>query len=98
MLGLPKLLLSALGKKKKEKTETYTICLEDTSVSKIHTVEGCAHRFCFSYMKEHVKSKLLNGKLPAGCLQEDVAMNSATHVGKNGRRRKQPAPALCGKN
>ncbi|TVU02769.1 hypothetical protein EJB05_51714 [Eragrostis curvula] len=56
----------ALGKKKKEKTETYTICLEDTSVSKIHAVEGCAHRFCFSYMKEHVKSKLLNGKLPAG--------------------------------
>ncbi|TVU27471.1 hypothetical protein EJB05_30082, partial [Eragrostis curvula] len=56
--------------KEKEKTETCTIRLEDTSVSKIHAVEGCAHRFCFSCMKEHGKSKLLNGKLPAGCPQE----------------------------
>jgi hypothetical protein len=25
-----------------------------------------------------------------------AAMNSATHVEKNGRRRRQPAPARCG--
>uniref|UniRef100_A0A0E0MIM2 RING-type domain-containing protein n=1 Tax=Oryza punctata TaxID=4537 RepID=A0A0E0MIM2_ORYPU len=49
----------------KEKRENCTICLEDTDVSKIHAVEGCAHRFCFSCMKEHVKVKLLHGMLPA---------------------------------
>ncbi|KAL6875668.1 hypothetical protein ACP4OV_013181 [Aristida adscensionis] len=49
----------------KEKRETCTICLEDTDISKFHAIEGCAHRFCFSCMKEHVKVKLLNGMLPA---------------------------------
>lgn len=53
----------------KEKKENCTICLEDTDVSKIHAVEGCAHRFCFSCMKEHVKVKLLHGMLPA-CPQD----------------------------
>jgi hypothetical protein len=53
----------------KEKRETCAICLEDTDVSKIHAVEGCAHRFCFCCMKEHVKVKLLDGTLPA-CPQE----------------------------
>ncbi|CAL5046155.1 unnamed protein product [Urochloa decumbens] len=56
----------------KDKRETCTICLEDTDVSKIHAVEGCAHRFCFSCMKEHVKVKLLNGMLPA-CPQDGCA-------------------------
>lgn len=56
----------------KEKRETCIICLEDTDVSKIHSVEGCAHRFCFSCMKEHVKVKLLHGMLPA-CPQEGCA-------------------------
>ncbi|RLN21952.1 uncharacterized protein C2845_PM07G14640 [Panicum miliaceum] len=46
-----------------------TICMEDTDITKIHVVEGCAHRFCFSCMKEHVKVKLLNGMLPA-CPQD----------------------------
>ncbi|KAF8698170.1 hypothetical protein HU200_035687 [Digitaria exilis] len=54
---------------RKDIRETCTICLEDTDVSKIHAVEGCAHRFCFSYMKEHVKVKLLHGMLPA-CPQD----------------------------
>lgn len=53
----------------KEKKENCTICLEDTDVSKIHAVEGCAHRFCFSCMKERVKVKLLHGMLPA-CPQD----------------------------
>ncbi|KAE8788402.1 hypothetical protein D1007_37587 [Hordeum vulgare] len=53
----------------KEKRETCAICLEDTDVSKIHVVEGCAHRFCFCCMKEHVKVKLLHGTLPA-CPQD----------------------------
>ncbi|KAF0889665.1 hypothetical protein E2562_030146 [Oryza meyeriana var. granulata] len=53
----------------KEKRENCTICLEDTDVSKIHAVEGCAHRFCFSCMKEHLKVKLLHGMLPA-CPQD----------------------------
>jgi hypothetical protein len=53
----------------KEKRETCTICLEDTDVTKIHVIEGCAHCFCFSCMKEHVKAKLFHGTLPA-CPQE----------------------------
>ncbi|KQK05116.1 hypothetical protein BRADI_2g18110v3 [Brachypodium distachyon] len=54
--------------------ENCPICLEDTDVSKIHAVEGCSHRFCFSCMKEHVKVKLLHGMLPAcpqdGCTKQ----------------------------
>uniref|UniRef100_A0ACD5YBG3 Uncharacterized protein n=1 Tax=Avena sativa TaxID=4498 RepID=A0ACD5YBG3_AVESA len=57
-----------------EMRENCAICLEDTDVSKIHVVEGCAHRFCFSCMKEHVKVKLLHGMLPAcpqdGCTKQ----------------------------
>jgi hypothetical protein len=53
----------------KEKRETCTICLEDIDVTKIHVIEGCAHCFCFSCMKEHVKAKLFHGMLPA-CPQE----------------------------
>ncbi|TVU01335.1 hypothetical protein EJB05_53205, partial [Eragrostis curvula] len=49
-----------------ERRETCTICLEDADITKVHAVEGCAHRFCFPCMKEHVKVKLLNGMLP-GC-------------------------------
>nr|AVY91762.1 IBR domain containing [Saccharum hybrid cultivar SP80-3280] len=56
----------------KEKRESCAICMEDTDITKIHVVEGCTHRFCFSCMKEHVKVKLLNGTLPA-CPQEGCA-------------------------
>jgi hypothetical protein len=52
-----------------EKRETCTICLEDADITKIHAVEGCAHCFCFSCMKEHVKVKLLHGMLPT-CPQD----------------------------
>ncbi|KAL6630603.1 hypothetical protein ACP70R_028454 [Stipagrostis hirtigluma subsp. patula] len=48
-----------------EKRETCAICMEDVDVTNIHAVEGCAHHFCFSCMKEHVKMKLLHGMLPA---------------------------------
>ena len=41
------------------KTENCTICMEDTDITKIHVVEGCGHRFCFTCMKEHVRVKLL---------------------------------------
>jgi hypothetical protein len=69
-----KLATDLVGTKKREacKRETCTICLEDTDVSKIHAVEGCAHRFCLSCMKEHVRVKLHDGTLPAcpqdGCI------------------------------
>ncbi|CAL4950717.1 unnamed protein product [Urochloa decumbens] len=52
-----------------QKRETCTICLEDADITKIYAVEGCAHRFCFPCMKEHVKVKLLHGMLPA-CPQD----------------------------
>ncbi|TVU04387.1 hypothetical protein EJB05_50040, partial [Eragrostis curvula] len=45
-----------------ERRETCTICLEDPDITKVHAVEDCAHRFCFSYMKEHVKVKELAGE------------------------------------
>ncbi|KAM3194361.1 hypothetical protein ACQJBY_070808 [Aegilops geniculata] len=61
-----KLATELVGTKKRE---TCAICLEDTDLSKIYAVEGCAHRFCFSCMKEHVKIKLLGGTLPA-CPQD----------------------------
>ncbi|XP_020161471.1 E3 ubiquitin-protein ligase RSL1 isoform X1 [Aegilops tauschii subsp. strangulata] len=66
-----KLATDLVGTNKKEacKRETCTICLEDTDVSKIHAVEGCAHRFCLSCMKEHVRVKLRDGTLPA-CPQD----------------------------
>jgi hypothetical protein len=52
-----------------ERSERCNICLEDTEVSNIHAVEGCAHRFCLSCMKEHVRIKLLHGTLPS-CPQD----------------------------
>ncbi|EER96320.1 hypothetical protein SORBI_3002G126100 [Sorghum bicolor] len=52
-----------------ERSKRCNICLEDTEVSKIHAVEGCAHRFCLSCMKEHVRTKLLHGTLPS-CPQD----------------------------
>ena len=60
----------------KGKRETCTICLEDTDVSKIHTVEGCVHRFCFSCMKEHVRVKLFHEgcahRFCFSCMKEHV--------------------------
>ncbi|KAL6843302.1 hypothetical protein ACP4OV_027015 [Aristida adscensionis] len=50
------------------KRETCSICMEDADITKIHVVEGCAHRFCFPCMKEHVKVKVHHG-MPPDCPQ-----------------------------
>ncbi|KAM5583967.1 hypothetical protein ABKV19_003706 [Rosa sericea] len=50
--------------------ETCVICMEDSDVSQMFSVDGCLHRYCFSCMKQHVEVKLLNGILPK-CPHED---------------------------
>ncbi|XP_047182939.1 E3 ubiquitin-protein ligase RSL1 [Vigna umbellata] len=54
--------------------ENCAICLEDTAVSQIFSVDGCQHRYCFSCMKQHVEVKLLHGMVPKcpheGCKYE----------------------------
>ncbi|RDY09338.1 putative E3 ubiquitin-protein ligase rbrA, partial [Mucuna pruriens] len=54
--------------------ETCVICLEDTDVNQIFSVDGCQHRYCFSCMKQHVEVKLLHGMVPKcpheGCKHE----------------------------
>ncbi|OVA18153.1 zinc finger protein [Macleaya cordata] len=49
--------------------ETCNICLEDTDVSQMFSVDGCLHRYCFSCMKQHIEVKLLHGMVP-GCPHE----------------------------
>lgn len=44
--------------------ETCIICLEDTDVAQMFSVDGCLHRYCFSCMKQHVEVKLLHGMFP----------------------------------
>ncbi|KAK3036827.1 hypothetical protein RJ639_031305 [Escallonia herrerae] len=46
------------------KKETCVICLEDTDVGHIFSIDGCMHRYCISCMKQHVEVKLLHGILP----------------------------------
>ncbi|CAL0329099.1 unnamed protein product [Lupinus luteus] len=48
----------------KNLNETCVICLEDTDLSHIFSVDGCEHRYCFSCMKQHVEVKLLHGMEP----------------------------------
>ncbi|XP_031282906.1 uncharacterized protein LOC116141547 [Pistacia vera] len=54
--------------------ETCVICLEDTDVGHMFSIEGCLHRYCFSCMKQHVEAKLRYGMLPKcpheGCKSE----------------------------
>lgn len=56
------------------KVESCVICLEDTDVDMIFSVDGCVHRYCFSCMKQHVEVKLLHGMVPKcpheGCTAE----------------------------
>jgi hypothetical protein len=58
----------------KNSFETCVICLDETDVGQIFSVDGCLHRYCFSCMKQHVEVKLLNGMLPKcpheGCNSE----------------------------
>ncbi|KAK1587166.1 hypothetical protein Q3G72_010273 [Acer saccharum] len=44
--------------------ETCVICLEDTDVGNMFSVDGCRHRYCFSCMKLHVENKLLHAMVP----------------------------------
>lgn len=44
--------------------ETCVICLEDTNIDEIFSIDDCMHRYCFSCMKQHVEVKLLHGMLP----------------------------------
>lgn len=54
--------------------ETCVICLEDTDISQIFSVNGCKHRYCFSCMKQHVETKLREALVPKclhhGCKSE----------------------------
>ncbi|CAI9770839.1 unnamed protein product [Fraxinus pennsylvanica] len=44
--------------------ESCVICLEDTNIDGIFSIDDCMHRYCFSCMKQHVEVKLLHGMLP----------------------------------
>ena len=44
--------------------ETCIICLEDTDIGQMFSVDGCLHCYCFSCMKQHVEVKLLHGMVP----------------------------------
>lgn len=59
---------------KKNLNETCVICLEDTDVNNIFSVDSCQHRYCFTCMKQHVEVKLLHGMVPKcpheGCNSE----------------------------
>ncbi|KAL6979291.1 RBR-type E3 ubiquitin transferase [Sarracenia purpurea var. burkii] len=58
----------------KNMIENCVICLEDTDVGQIFSVDNCLHRYCFSCMKQHVEVKLLHGMVPKcpheGCTSE----------------------------
>lgn len=45
-------------------SETCKICLEDTNINQIYSIDNCMHRYCFSCMKQHVEVKLLHGIFP----------------------------------
>ncbi|XP_047983265.1 E3 ubiquitin-protein ligase RSL1-like [Salvia hispanica] len=54
--------------------EACVICLEDSNINQIFSIDDCLHRYCFSCMKQHVEMKLLHGLLPTcpheGCKSE----------------------------
>ncbi|XP_065865107.1 E3 ubiquitin-protein ligase RSL1-like [Euphorbia lathyris] len=53
---------------------TCVICLQETDVECIFSVDGCSHHYCFTCMKKHVEMKLLHGMVPKcphqGCNSE----------------------------
>ncbi|XP_059315102.1 E3 ubiquitin-protein ligase RSL1-like [Lycium ferocissimum] len=63
--------------------ETCVICLEDTDIGQIFSVDGCKHRYCVSCMKQHVEVKLLHGILPkcphAEC-NSDLKLDSCSKI------------------
>ncbi|XP_040992779.1 uncharacterized protein LOC121239577 [Juglans microcarpa x Juglans regia] len=60
----------------KNLTKNCVICLEDTDIGRMFSVDGCLHQYCFSCMKQHVEVKLLHGMVPKcpheGCKSELV--------------------------
>lgn len=44
--------------------ETCVICLEDTDVGHMFSIDGCLHRYCFLCMKKHIEEKLRQGMEP----------------------------------
>lgn len=66
--------MPAESSSEKNLNETCAICLEDTDINLIFSVDGCQHRYCFSCMKQHVEVKLLHGMVPKcpheGCNSE----------------------------
>ncbi|GMP89063.1 hypothetical protein CsSME_00040790 [Camellia sinensis var. sinensis] len=55
---------SAESRPVKNMKETCSICLEDTDVCQMFSVNDCLHRYCSSCLKKHVEVKLLQGMLP----------------------------------
>lgn len=62
-------------------TEKCVICLEDTDIAQMFSVDPCLHRYCFSCMKQHVEVKLLHGIVPKcpheGC-KSDLTVSSCS--------------------
>ncbi|KAL5581187.1 hypothetical protein UlMin_013629 [Ulmus minor] len=48
----------------KNLSETCVICLEETTIGRIFSVDGCLHRYCFSCMEQHVEVKLRDRMVP----------------------------------
>lgn len=48
----------------KNASELCTTCFEYIYSDQMFSVNECLHRYCFSRMRKHVKSKLLQGQLP----------------------------------
>lgn len=67
------------GRNGKSLKETCAICFEDTEVNAMFSVEDCLHRYCFSCMRKHVQSKLLEGmtiKCPHDGCNSEVNIDS----------------------
>jgi ribonuclease HI len=61
-------------------TESCSICLEDTCVDHMFSIDTCMHRYCFTCMNKHVEAKLHQGILPKcpheGC-KSDIKIQSS---------------------
>ncbi|KAF5200016.1 Atp-dependent rna helicase deah12 protein [Thalictrum thalictroides] len=55
---------SAESSRARNLKQTCSICLEDTDVGQMFTIDGCLHHYCVSCMKQHVEVKLLHGMVP----------------------------------
>ncbi|KAL5711272.1 RBR-type E3 ubiquitin transferase [Ranunculus cassubicifolius] len=61
---------SASSRHTKIVKEKCSICLEDTDIGQMFSIDGCLHRYCLSCMKQHAEVKLLHGIIPR-CPHED---------------------------